>query len=188
MPQLLSSNLHCTYTPRFCHLLSKFPTHPWTLKTTEPSSESDTNYHCQWLGYITIYASAICSKAGRTLRRRRTKGKAEQGTETQHRKHCVTQCERILRRRRKKGRETQHEKHCVTESVSAHWDVVSCNLAKWAMAEFIALKFRVRFRWRNGHADVILSHIKRAEFGMEKRVYKKEKNSRWIRFDVWILC
>ena len=29
------------------------------------------------------------------------------------------------------------------QSVSAHWEVVSCNLAKWAMAEFIALNFKL---------------------------------------------
>jgi len=49
------------------------------------------------------------------VRRRRTQGKAEQGRETQHGKHCVTECERILRRRRTQGRETQHGKHCVIQ-------------------------------------------------------------------------
>jgi YD repeat-containing protein len=43
-------------------------------------------------------------------------------------------------------------------------------------------KFRVRFRWRNGHTDVIVSHFKTAEVGMKKR-----KKSRWVRFDVGIL-
>jgi len=38
-----------------------------------------------------------------------------QGREMQHGKHCVTQCERILRRRRAQGRETQHGKHCETQ-------------------------------------------------------------------------
>ena len=34
---------------------------------------------------------------------------------------------------------------------------------------------------------MLLSHIKTAEVGMGKRVYEKEENSRWIRFDVGIL-
>ena len=32
-----------------------------------------------------------------------------------------------------------------------------------------------------------ISHIETAEVGMEKGEYEKEKNSRWIRFDVGIL-
>ena len=49
-----------------------------------------------------------------------TQGRAEQGREMQYRKHCVTQCERILRHgwtqgRAEHGKETQHGKHCVTQ-------------------------------------------------------------------------
>ena len=42
------------------------------------------------------YAACV-SKARRTLRRRRTQRRADQGSETQHANHCVTQCERTLR-------------------------------------------------------------------------------------------
>jgi hypothetical protein len=51
-------------------------------------------------------------------------------------------------------------------SVSAQWEVVSCNLAKWAMAEFIALSSKIPMKkWT--HWCYYIS--------LEKRVYEKEK-------------
>jgi hypothetical protein len=46
------------------------------------------------------------------------------------------------------------------------------------MAELVALISESDSDGKNGHADVIISHIKSVEVGMEKRVYEKEKNSR----------
>ena len=41
------------------------------------------------------------------------------------------------------------------------------------MAELIALSSESDYDEENGHADVIISHIKTAEVGMENRVYEK---------------
>jgi len=68
-----------------------------------------------WRDGLSNTRSSLPCKAGRTLRRRWTQVGTEQGRETQHGKRCVTQCERILRRKQTQDREKLHGKHCVTQ-------------------------------------------------------------------------
>ena len=60
-------------------------------------SDTRRKFLRKWLNNF-LFNQLSVSKAGRTLRRRRT-----QGRETQRAKHCVAQYERILRRRRRRA-------------------------------------------------------------------------------------
>jgi hypothetical protein len=70
--------------------------------TTESNSEQRKHLCPCWQFPVYRLSASNTSnrsdiKAGRILRCRRSQSRAEQGKETHHGKHCVTECERTLR-------------------------------------------------------------------------------------------
>jgi len=68
------------------------------------------------------------------------------------------------------------------QSVSAHWEVVSCNLAKWAMAEFIALSSESESDEEMDTLLLLYLTSKRQNSVWKNEYMKKEKlavNSLW---------
>ena len=73
------------------------------------------------------------------------------------------------------------------DSVNAHWEVVSCSLAKWAMAELIALSSESDSDEEMDTLMLLYLTSKQQKSVWKSGYMKKRKTRWWIRFDVGIL-